>query len=286
MQIQIPLHAIDNEFRAAHDQRLDVLRESLPRLHEASRTQVDSLPDLADAAHACAAFHYVHDPEATQVIGALRLCQEALVALFASAGTPGATTRFVGLADVTYAQKPPAAAINIDRWLDAYFLSLIIGDLDAMQLLCAFPGATLRASPTPGAGHRHALKEALRAWLAKDADVIRPIAAAIIAAIDEPAEPLEKLEATALAVPQLNVFRYIAERNEVKFNGAMWDAVEEHKRFWSRSPDSARDPRGFISLELTGLLAMAAGAGLACGVRTPYLPRHLIREPRSARPSP
>lgn len=74
-----------------------------------------------------------------------------------------------------------------------------------MRLLCAFPGATLRASPTPGAGHRHALKDALRAWLAKDTDVIRLMAAAIIAAIDEPSDPLGKLEATALAVPQLNV---------------------------------------------------------------------------------
>ena len=152
MQIQIPSHTADDvEFLAAHDQHLDALRESLPKLYETARTQVESLPALADAAHACAGFHYVHDPEATQVVGGLRLCQEALVALFASAGTPGPRpASSVSPTSPTRRSRPRPPSTSTGGWT-RYFLSLIIGDLDAMQLLCAFPGATLRASPTSGA---------------------------------------------------------------------------------------------------------------------------------------
>src|SRR5690348_9186396 len=71
-----------------------------------------------------------------------------------------------------------------------------------------------------------------------------------------------------LHVPQLEVLIYMVTK-DAKFTSALMKAVELHKKFWSKTKDRRRDYRGFISVELTALAALAKERSLPIDFETP-----------------
>ncbi len=278
--MDIARHRIDDEYMASHPHRVAMTREGLPQVLAVTRTRVESLGHLASSALSAAGVFDLVSPASQDVADALLLAHQALNTLFACAADPNTpTTVLLGRGGpATYAGAPPAGAVHCGNWMNAFALNLVFGDLDALRQLCAFPTARLRESPSLSAEHRYLFKDALCAYVNRQPDLTDRIIETIKSANAEATDADWKLRALAMGVPQAEILWHLSGRDAPKFNDAMRRAVEDHKRFWSRSEDAVRSPYGLLALELTGLAAMAKDAGVACDVRSPYLPLSLVRD--------
>ena len=278
--MDIARHRIDDEFMASHPHRVAMTRESLPQVLAAARTRVEGLSHLAHSAVSAAGIYDLVSPASQDVADALLLAHQALNTLFACAADPNTPTRvLLGRGGpASFAGAPPADAVHCGNWMTAFSLNLVFGDLDALRKLCAFPTAQLRESPSRSAEYRYLFKDALCAYVNRQPDLTDRIIETIKSANAEATDADWKLRALALGVPQAEILWHLSGRDAPKFNDAMRRAVEDHKRFWSRPADDVPGWYGVLALELTGLAAMAKDAGLACDVRSPYLPLSLVRD--------
>jgi hypothetical protein len=73
------------------------------------------------------------------------------------------------------------------------------------------------------------------------------------------------------------VFLRLIEKEASPFNEALVEALALHRQYWSRSEDVACDPRGYFSLSLTALAALAFDSGIPIMVDSDYLPMGLVR---------
>jgi hypothetical protein len=79
-----------------------------------------------------------------------------------------------------------------------------------------------------------------------------------------------------IAVPQMDVLFRLLDNDTDAFNTALEKAVKAHKTYWSKKKNYRhRDPKGFISVPLTGLCAYAFERDVPIEVESDYIPREL-----------
>jgi hypothetical protein len=272
----IARHSVNEE---GIKKRVQYLDEDLPDSVLAARKNLIRCNALKLHAWAHAAQLLVLTPASPTVCRLLRLGAESVVAIFQGA-----------LADtdeieVRLGEGPPArvrAAVTPDlhdvgNWTDGFFMAAISRDRELIEALCGVPMKLLRASTTRGLEDAYLFAEALQLHSKGQGDPRKPASAALLAT--EAADlPRPAVKATReLANPSIQVFLRLLEKEGGRFNETLAQALELHRRFWSRNEDVARDPAGYFSLPLTGLGALAHDAGIAITVESDYLPIGLVR---------
>ncbi|QFU90107.1 hypothetical protein YIM_24650 [Amycolatopsis sp. YIM 10] len=92
-------------------------------------------------------------------------------------------------------------------------------------------------------------------------------------------EQMERFEAAPvlqLYYPPMELFYLLTQREDVKFNDSLANALELHKRYWTAEDERLRDPEGFVALGPLAIACLARDAGMIIEVESDYLPIHLL----------
>jgi hypothetical protein len=261
------------------EKRIAGLARLLPKVVAAARRDLVHCNGLKIDAREQAAYLLLWCPESPEACGALRLGAEAVVAIFQGAMAPDEEIE-VRLGDEPPARLPSNVSPDLhdgSNWMDGFFMAAVCRDDELLNSLCAVPSRIFRESTTRGPEYAYQFAEALQSyWKKEDSVAVRARSAADAAKDENLGFPAT--DATRdLARPAIEVFGRLIDGGAEAFNESLSRALELHRRFWSRSEDMARDPKGYFSLSLTGLACLANDAGIAVTVESDYLPKSLVR---------
>lgn len=82
---------------------------------------------------------------------------------------------------------------------------------------------------------------------------------------------------SALERPRVLVAIRLFEHDVRAADVALRDAFESHRNYWG-TPSRASDDRGWMSLDLAGLLVLARGANLMLDTTSDYAPEALLSQ--------
>jgi hypothetical protein len=221
----------------------------------------------------------VLEPQSPEVCRWLRIGGQAVAAIFE--GAMATTDEIeVQLGDGPRARVPSHVTPDlhdVGNWTDGFFMAAICREADLLESLCRAPIELFRVSTTRGLEDSYLFAEALAShWSDGVGSAERALAA--LRATEETDRPAQTANATReLAVPEIQVFLRLIEKEAVPFNESLSRALELHRQFWSRDRETARDPLGYFSLSLTGLAALAHDARIPVTVESDYLPKGLVR---------
>jgi hypothetical protein len=244
-----------------------------------SRRDPKNLSMLMSEAVCLIAAGCVVEPESGRIPEALELAAQAGVALFAAAAASPAAPVTVPLGPgdpATYTSPPDESSVTVDKWIRAFYLNALCRDVAALDALCRISPDSLRGSTTKNPEYRYLYMQGLQEFRAGNRGVHGTLIAALEATDPDRPDVYDDDWTLYLDVPQLEVLIY-AIAGDAQFGPALAKAVEEHKKYWSKTKDRRRDYKGFIGLELTALCSFARERGLSWEVESPYLPVHLAR---------
>jgi hypothetical protein len=272
--VKIDRHPIDAEF--AKKLFADAVTQ-LPSFVEGARRDPRNLSLLIREALTAAGSGCIVEPQSPQVANALKIAQEAHVAMFAASrasGKPAAVT-LAGQA-VSFTTSPAPSTVHVMRWISAAYLTILVGERPAIDELCQTSPELLRQSRTKGAEYHYLYMEGLRRLLLGQQDGVDRLIEAV--KMTDPNRPdISDPDWTLyLHAPQLEVLIYLAT-SDAKFSQALTNGIQKHNQYWSKTQDRRRDYRGFISIELTALAAWGRSRSLNVEVESPYLAMQLTK---------
>jgi hypothetical protein len=275
VRVKIERHKIEQDFaRKLYEDWLGEREHSVLW----SRRDPKNLSMLMNDAVRGVAAGCVVEPESQEIPKALDLAAQAGAALIAAAAASPAAPVTVSLGPgepVTYTSPPNESTVSVDKWILAFYLNALRRDVAALDALCRISPESL-ASTTKNPEYRSLYMKGLQEFRAGNRGVHETLIAALEATDPDRPDVYDDDWTLYLDVPQLEVLIYAIGR-DAQFGPALAKAVEEHKKYWSKTKDRRRDYDGFICLELTALCSFARERGLTWDVESPYLPTHLAR---------
>jgi hypothetical protein len=259
--------------------RVRLLGEDLPDAVAAARRNLVHCNSLKLDALAHAAQLLVLSPGSRDICRSLRLGAEAVVAIFEGAMATGDQIE-VQLGEGAPARIPSAVSPGSHHggnWKDGFFMAAICREKSLVDSLSRVPSQVFRGSSTRGLEHAYRFAEALQSYWKREGGSAEQALSALRAAEDENLPAPTVIATRELAVPEIRAFLRLIEKEAGPFNETLAQALVLHRQYWSRSEDLARDPRGYFSLSLTGLAALAYDAGIPITVESDYLPMGLVR---------
>jgi hypothetical protein len=156
---------------------------------------------------------------------------------------------------------------------------MICREKTALDFLCTISQEFMR-SCTGGIAAPWAFpfSEAIKGWwLRQEGHYTHLIEAMKHADPDNPAYDAEEREHIAFhTYPQLRLFNALITGQPTEFNDVLFDALESHKAYWTRTPERAQNPDGYIALAPLALTCLAHTSGFPIDVQSDYLPQNLV----------
>lgn len=181
------------------------------------------------------------------------LAMQAYTGMFAAAA--GEARFFLRDNDMRVAATgahPDAAA-----WLNAMYLSIICRERRRIDMLANVPEETLH-------GASHWVRALQTYWRGGDG------------LIDTVIEAMRAAEHDDLLYPPIELFYLLTQDDETQFNRSLAQALDLHRRYWTRTGERCSNPNGFIALGPLALACLAKEAGFEIRVRSDYLPGTLL----------
>lgn len=66
----------------------------------------------------------------------------------------------------------------------------------------------------------------------------------------------------------MEMFYFLTQREDQKFNNSLANALDLHKRFWTKDTERRNDPNGFIALGPLAVACLARDAGVRIDVES------------------
>jgi hypothetical protein len=247
---------------------------SLPHLVEAARLSPSPLPQLVSTSLKAAKVGSVLGLGPAQLFQYLRLAEQANAALFA--GMSGLPVRApLGDQFITLTRPPDESYLHVTRWLLAFFSALLCRDLTSLSFLTAVSSKQLRKSTTKFADYGYFFVDAIHGFLAGADNTGKLILKALRAANPDQYPVSDPDAALYLDFPVIQTF-CLAVTSDDRFGAALADAVRDHEHFWANrtGPD---DFKGYLSIELLGVAALAYDRGMKFDLESRYVPMALVR---------
>lgn len=167
-----------------------------------------------------------------------------------------------------------AKATSVAAWLSTYWWARATRNGTALDTLAAVdPAALGRAG-----GYDPALLALVTIIQARDAgDESWPqLVSAALSLVAQPTT-VTREEAQMLHLDLFGVLTAIGDQDA--FTNQLETALTSHRTYWTATDERRADPRGFSSLPLLGLAALAADENMRIEVESGYLPKSLIDNP-------
>ena len=277
--------------RHALGRSIDELREAATESDDALVSHFEdislypesTMPTAALAATSAAALHFGSDPSGARVETrvAARRAEQIYLGMYQLAALPPGEPFVLemdsaGLRSHGTGHNP--RAVNAQTWLDAYWWARATRNGTARETLDAVDPALL----TQGSRNDRALLglvEALQARDRKDPEWAETLKSAV-SQVNSPTVSTKE-EARLLQLDLFGVLGTIGNEpdDQANFTEQLTDALTDHRTYWSANEARSDTPRGFFSLPLFGLCAMAFDEGMTIDVESDYLPVELIQNP-------
>ncbi len=146
-----------------------------------------------------------------------------------------------------------ATGENAAAWLNAMYLSIICRERRRIDMLANVPGL------------QDVWARALQTyWRGGDG------------LIDTVVEAMRETENDDLRYPPIELFYLLTQDDDAQFNRSLAQALDLHRRYWTRTEERRTNPNGFIALGPLALACLAVEAGFKIRVRSDYLPGTLL----------
>ncbi|WP_119727946.1 immunity 49 family protein [Thermomonospora amylolytica] len=276
----VPRHDIDQDF--ARQQVEACERRSFERYLPTISERRERVRQLFDSAVMTMKYRCALDPmaEQPQTWQSVTLAMQAGTAMFAAAlRTQGTVEVRLHDSEVAIPATGAQTWTNVGYWLDALYLAMICREDERTNLLCSVSLDFLRASEKGGIvpPHLYAWAESLqRFWRGEPGSLERVEQALELAKphnIEEPGGDAQVL----LAMPPMLLFAHLLVDEDDEFNGALAEALQWHRMYWTSTPENARRSIGYISLPLLAMTCLAHDKGFVpIEVESPYIPKGLV----------
>lgn len=262
------------------EQRIQELIEDI----ESTRGLIEAKPRLTERLFTyskwIADYSSVEDPEAAllRIWDATWMAMQASSAMFLNANNKDRDISFtIGFDNrITTVGTGPNSSTTAGKWLAAMYFAIICRRRDRATTLCNTSIETLRAAGGGYDAYIYDWVQAFQKFVRRDDDVVRAIITAMEGADPERAKIAEPELLLLLLYPPIELLYFVTQGDADQFNTRLTRAIEDHKKFWSKTADRRRDVEGFIAWGPLAMACVAHDMGMTITVETPYLPKHLI----------
>ncbi len=264
---EIPTHELDYPDLEGS---LAGIEDILPIALENLAAIPDNLGSAFDYARQRLGFRTALRRPPTAIVEALRSIVELGVALFqrGSFGPDTIVTLTIGGASIDVAGGS-SHYDSAPRWADAVGAAMSLRDEAALARLCEFD---LRSFQGNYADYFNTYARAVIAWVNERDDVD-----ALLEQMATAASSTKKFpeRGRRLGVPLANLARAVVCGDEAAFNQHLAEGLTWYRTLHSRAPDK-HEAALVVPLQFLGWAARAHDLGLACRVRSDYLPAWLV----------
>lgn len=275
----VPRHEIDQEFASRQVEAITekILEDDLPEVGRDTK----GVKFLFTSAMMAMRYQCALDPTATKgpTWESVTLAMQAGSALFA-AGLRSAGTVEVRIhtSVVTVPATGPQSWTNVGYWLRALYLAMICREKERTDLLCSVTSDFLRASAMRGRADAYVYPwaESLRMFWHREPGHYDRLGEALRLADPEDPNVLDQEAMGLQYYPPLVLFNYLLTGEHDRFNDALFQALEWHRSYWTRTPERARDCDGYIALAPLAMTCLAHEMGVPVEVESEYIPQGLV----------
>lgn len=273
---RVPRHEIDLEFAG---RQVTDLGEDLAEQIDDLEGYSEGLSDLLSTALMQMRYRCALDP--TAKLGptweSVVLAMQAGAGIFAVASGAGASAEFrIYTRSMRFPVTGPRYWTDAGTWLRALWLVMICRERERTDLLCEVSVDLLRASGARFDEYIYPWVEALRTFWRQEPGYYDKINAAL-RGTDPAVLRVASEELVLLTLyPPIKMFDYLIQQDADKFNNALFEALDLHRIFWTKTPERSKDPDGYIALGPTALACLAREMGIAIDVESEYMPQVLV----------
>lgn len=253
--------------------------EDLPFFLDAVKSNPKNLSFLISTASDVACCGLALGTEHTIVRKALRIAGQASSALFVTASSEKLPVE-VRLDDgqhCVFNERPDQSTTHASRWLRGFFFNAICRETGLIDDMCKVPTELLRRSITKDPEYRYLLVDALKAFWNGDSQCSTIIVNALEATDPQRSDIREQDWTLDIDVPQLQLFFYVATKDK-EFEENLPRAADLHNQYWSANKSRRNNWDAFLSVELTGLAAIAHDRGMPAQIDASSIPSWLVND--------
>ncbi len=175
----------------------------------------------------------------------------------------------------------PTPYTHVGAWLTSVYLATICRENDRLDRLMQVPVSFLRASVPDGAffdDYVYDWVETLQNyWARRATEMWDKLVSAVKGTDPERESVTDKEMMLKILYPPLELFHRYQLREVDRFNEALADAVNGHKKYWAGDPARALSGDGLVALAPLALACMAYDNDFPIEVESEYLPKHLLK---------
>lgn len=276
--VTVPRHPTDNEW--AEEQLDEYYSDTVKKSVASVADSPDRLDVISTNALKRLGYTLALDPVAENLAtwDSTVEAMQVLTAIFGSANaTEGTVEWLIAGQTVEIPATGPVYYANFSRWFEAFWLAVICRDTKRLQLLVDMPLELVQQSGMDHDEFDLKFAQALQKFSRREQGLAEALTEAM-AATDQERVREPRLEyALRIAYTTMKALFYLLRSNqEEKFNEALAQALEQHKKYWTADDDKAEHPRGFVALGPLAIACIAKDAGMTITVESEYLPKHLV----------
>ncbi|MFE2166702.1 immunity 49 family protein [Streptomyces sp. NPDC059447] len=177
--------------------------------------------------------------------------------------------------DLTLEATGPQPYVTPAAWVTAFYLAVVCRERDRITALCRVPLSLLRENGGVTQEFEYAWIETLQTYWHVQPGLPEKLTQAIEQSHPDIATNAPRDLLQCVLYPPINLFHQFLRKDEDGFNGALAEALELHKAYWS-TPERAGDIAGFLALGPLAIACLAYDAGLEIEVESDYLPLRLL----------
>ncbi|MFF1489340.1 immunity 49 family protein [Streptomyces sp. NPDC058319] len=162
-------------------------------------------------------------------------------------------------------------------WVTAFWLAVVCRDQKRMTQLAEVPVDLLRASGAVYDEYIYHWVDTLQTYWTERPGLGEKFTEAFQGTDPEVLRIADRELMLKLLYPPLELFLHFLQRNEQEFNAALVRAVQSHKEYWTKDEDRRQSTDGAVALGPLAMACLAHDVGMSIGVKSEYLPEHLLR---------
>ncbi|MFD1663596.1 immunity 49 family protein [Streptomyces caeni] len=258
------------------EEGLAALRENAQELIDGLEAGSTNLGDALSTSLILAEAHCLTDPRASifPTWDAWVTAMQVGSAVFATAATAEEHVQCrIAHKDRTLRATGPQWYVTPAAWLTAFYLAVVCREKDRITALCQVPMSLLRENGSRFEEHHYAWIDTLRTYWLGGSDLVPKLVAAVDGTDPEAVADPETVG--KLLYPPMEMFHRFIRKDHQGFNGALTNALQWHKEYWSEE-SRAFQISGLVALAPLAVACIAHDAGIPVEVESEYLPATLL----------
>jgi hypothetical protein len=170
----------------------------------------------------------------------------------------------------------PTYQTDAGAWLRALWLAMICRERSRIDVLAATPIKLLRASGASYDEYIYSWVRSLQFYWREEEGLIDTLLQAMQGTEPEALRVADEELVLQILYPPIEMFYFLTQREDDRFNSSLANALELHKQFWTKNDERRKDPDGFVAWAPLAIASLARDSGVTIEVESDYLPKHLL----------